>query len=180
MESMTAAAIRLEAPVTRLAHWTAHIMAYIAARIQLVVKRRMKASNLADVGQMRSRKGTSMKRMMNEQALQWSEWWIVIAEIWPILQADDGENDAEDGGEDVGNAEGKAQDHAHHAGPKKSAVRNMFPLQPDKSQRYPKPSMTNRHPLDISPQCLFCIAVEARTGLGGNIQRKLRQNNSRN
>lgn len=60
-----------------------------------------------------------MKRMMNEQALQWSEWWIVIAEVWPNLQADDGEDNAEDGGKDVGNAEGKAQDHAHHAGPKR-------------------------------------------------------------
>jgi hypothetical protein len=60
-----------------------------------------------------------MKRMMNEQALEWLEWWIVIAEVWPSLQADDGEDDADDGGEDVGNAEGKAQDHAHHAGPKR-------------------------------------------------------------
>jgi hypothetical protein len=41
----------------------------MAARIQFVVKRRMNASKVEEVGQMRRRKGTSMKRMMKEEAL---------------------------------------------------------------------------------------------------------------
>jgi hypothetical protein len=36
----------------------------------LVVKRRIKESNFGDVGQIRRRKGTSMKRMMNAEALK--------------------------------------------------------------------------------------------------------------
>ena len=40
------------------------------ARIQFVANRRMKVSNLEEVGQMRRRRGISMKMMMNELALQ--------------------------------------------------------------------------------------------------------------
>lgn len=67
---------------------------------------------------MRSRKGTSMKRMINEQALPMSEWYIIVAEDRPNSQANDGEDDTEDRGEDVGNSQSKAQDHAQHTGPK--------------------------------------------------------------
>jgi hypothetical protein len=45
------------------------MMAYIAARIQLVVKRRMNASNLEEVGQILSKKGTSMKMRINPETL---------------------------------------------------------------------------------------------------------------
>lgn len=40
------------------------------ARIQLVVKRRIKASNFGDVGQIRRRKGTSMKMIKNAEILK--------------------------------------------------------------------------------------------------------------
>jgi hypothetical protein len=95
-----------------------------------------------------------MKRMMNEQALKVSKWWSVIAEVRPNLQADDGEDDAEDGGEDIGNTEGKAQDHAHHAGPKRALSDLCFPRNWTRG-RYPKPSMGTRDPSDTSPQCLY-------------------------
>ena len=65
----TATAIKLEAPVQRLAHWMALRAVYMAARIQFVVKRRMKASNVEDVGQMRRSQGTSIKRMTKVEAL---------------------------------------------------------------------------------------------------------------
>ena len=67
---MTAAAIRLDAPVQRLANCTALMIAYIPARIQLVVKRRMKASNLVDVGHILSRNGTSTKMRMRPETLR--------------------------------------------------------------------------------------------------------------
>lgn len=44
-------------------------MAYIAARIQLVVKRRMKLSNLPDVGHILRRKGTSTKMRVRPETL---------------------------------------------------------------------------------------------------------------
>ena len=41
----------------------------MATRIQMVVKRRMKLSNVEDVGQMRRSHGTSMNRMTKADAL---------------------------------------------------------------------------------------------------------------
>jgi hypothetical protein len=69
MRRTTAAAIRLDAPTEILANWIALRMPYMVARIQLVVKRRTKASNLEDVGQIRRRKGTSTKMRTNDEAL---------------------------------------------------------------------------------------------------------------
>lgn len=70
MRSKTAAAIKPDAPDTRLTHWTALMMAYMAARIQLVVNRRMKLSNFSEVGQILSRKGTSTKMRINPETLK--------------------------------------------------------------------------------------------------------------
>lgn len=114
----------------------------------------MKASNLADVGQIRSRKGTSIKRMTNEQALRMSVWCI-ITEDWPDLQADGGEGDAGDGRKKVGNTECKAQDHAQHAGPKR-ILSEMRILRSQKNQACPKSSTRNRHPSG-SPQCSSAV-----------------------
>lgn len=95
----------------------------------------MKASNLEDVGQIRRRKGTSMKRMTKEQALRGSEWGVTATEDQPDSQADNSEGNASDGRKDVGNAECKAQDHAHHASPERiESEKVYFVQQPEESQ----------------------------------------------
>lgn len=97
----------------------------------------MKASNLADVGQIRRRKGTSIKRMTKEQALRRSEWGVTTTEDWPDSQADDSEGNASDRRKDVGNTKCKAQDHAHHAGPERIELEKMYFAQPEESQACP-------------------------------------------
>lgn len=102
----------------RLTHWTALRMVYMLARIQLVVKRRMKPSNLEDVGQIRRRKGTSTKRMTNADALWKGQNGVVSEGIGLVLHAQDGEDDVHNlEGEDVGDTEGKAEDNTKHTGP---------------------------------------------------------------
>lgn len=106
----------------------------------------MKASNLAEVGQIRRRKGTSMKRMMKEQALRRSEWGVITTEDWPDSQADDSEGDASDGRKDVGNTECKAQDHAHHASPERIESEKIYLAQPEESQACPRSFGIGTHP----------------------------------
>lgn len=71
MRRKEAAASRLDAcPEIRLTNCTALMMVYMAARIQFVVMRRIKSSNLEDVGHILSRKGISTKRIMNAKTLR--------------------------------------------------------------------------------------------------------------
>lgn len=125
---MTAAAIRLDAPVQRLANCTALRIAYIAARIQLVVNRRMKASNLADVGHILSRNGTSTKMRMRPETLRAVKHQFLFLPYLSKLNtgrkimADVHAYDTEDNPnrverEDASNANGKANDDRHHTRP---------------------------------------------------------------
>lgn len=98
--------------------------------------RRTKASNLPDVGQMRSRKGTSMKRIKSAEAL-WKEGEHVS---WGRsgghrahsrerergvcnVQGKGAEDDLEGvDGKDVGNAQRKAENHGQDSEPREIAA----------------------------------------------------------
>lgn len=117
--------MRLERPVKRLSHWTRLMMAYIAARIQLVVKRRMKLSNFSDVGHIRKRKGTSTKTRIIEENLL--KTYFQRSGISPRtehrqldkdLQTKNAEHDVQGmEAEDIGDAKRKTQNDADYAGP---------------------------------------------------------------
>jgi hypothetical protein len=66
----------------------------------------MKASNLADVGQMRRSKGISMKMMRNEQTLSKRQRAILkgLNKEVQYLQADDTEDDYQVKMKDIGDA----------------------------------------------------------------------------
>jgi hypothetical protein len=65
--------MRLDLWKIRDNHCTTDMVRYMAARIGFVEKRRIKLSNLLLVGQMRRRRGTSMKSMMKDVALALGE-----------------------------------------------------------------------------------------------------------
>jgi hypothetical protein len=87
----------------------------------------MKTSNFSDVGQMRSRSGTSMKRMTRDEALfekahvsAWEKWldrlgWGESGYVQTYGTEDDDQDLPE--GHDVGDAHGEAEYHANDAGP---------------------------------------------------------------
>jgi hypothetical protein len=67
----------------------------------------MKVSNVDDVGQMRRRRGTSTKRMMNEQTLGIMSAWCMFGHL-SYSQAYHGKQDDPVEEEDVANAETEA------------------------------------------------------------------------
>jgi hypothetical protein len=79
----------------------------------------MKESNLGDVGQIRRRNGTSMKRIMNAEALT----QVRSCNCWPGQEFNSHAETTEDNqdrikGEDVGNSKRKTEDDAQYTGPR--------------------------------------------------------------
>jgi hypothetical protein len=77
----------------------------------------MKSSNFEEVGQMRRRSGTSMKRIMKAHAL-FDIRFVNVNRGVNTLQANGAEDDEEwMYGEDVCNAKSKAENHTEDSGP---------------------------------------------------------------
>lgn len=77
----------------------------------------MKVSNLGEVGQIRSKSGISMKRMMKADTLEEVSSKFVVHGAASFVQADDAKQDDPVEVEDVCDAQCKAEDDADDTGP---------------------------------------------------------------